>query len=294
MSGALVLAAGLAQGCGDSLGPDDGGGNGGDDESSSGGAPSGSGGAATGGEASLGGGGSGPVGEKLFEALLVIVNEYDDDEDNTITAEAAFTEPDFDASSLEAKWNSEFATFATLEPGECGPLMPRPDRGMVPLLGVGLPSLLDQGDLVLNLGELFDGYYNGFLDTGVQAARDTPLDFFINGQGDIPSAVAEKWGELPSFPPPAGSDCPIAEGCSFAVPAFASGDETFIQFNGADGNVVCRGVEETVTIAPDALDNDTSAFVFLVQRHDVFLGGSPVRIVVLSRGSSFALAVGPG
>jgi len=42
------------------------------------------------------------LGEKLFEALVVIVNEYDD-EDNAITAEAAFTEPDFDASSLEPK-----------------------------------------------------------------------------------------------------------------------------------------------------------------------------------------------
>jgi len=50
----------------------------------------------------------------------------------------------------------------------------------------------------------------------------------------------------------------------------------------------------TVTIAPDALDNDTSAILFLVQRHDVFLGGSPVRIVVLSRSPSFALTVGPG
>jgi len=71
-------------------------------------------------------------------------------------------------------------------------------------------------------------------------------------------------------------------------------DETFIQFNGADGDVVCRGVQLTVTIAPDALDNDTSAILFLVQRHDVFLGGSPVRIVVLSRSPSFALTVGPG
>lgn len=44
--------------------------------------------------------GLGWLGEKLFEALVVIVNEY---EDNTITAEAAFTEPDFDAARTEVE-----------------------------------------------------------------------------------------------------------------------------------------------------------------------------------------------
>lgn len=264
-------------------------------EAPTGGADSTGGTSSTGGGSPLGGaGGEGPADPIPFTGFFWINNEYESDPaTRALEVKGTFAEPEFDVDAFESTLSNEFATLGTLEPGECG-AEALAVSGTVPSLLLSYPVLRDGTDDLLVISNYFDGFWHGFLygedGDDIDSLLDTPLDFFLNASDDVPAVTAEDWGVIPIATNPSTTvQCLKSTGCTLA--ADITSDDLFIQFGTSLGRRYCRGNADatSVTIPSGLPDQNTSAQIFYIRRHDVALGESTIRIVIQTSGESFPL-----